>query len=136
MDSSERYVQFLMSEFTYLHPTSQYKYRTSFWNSRLWIPIRCARKIKQCWRVAFRSRNVSGCGNGNYFHCCHTKVKSFPYIMFLCLRPSTLGTLTSIETSKWKWLWQKLKDSPGSMKRGFNIVTTSKRSSCSTTPNC
>jgi hypothetical protein len=43
----------------------------------------------------------------------------------------TLGTLTSIETSKWKWLRQKLDGSLGSMKRGFSS-TTSKRSSCST----
>jgi hypothetical protein len=42
----------------------------------------------------------------------------------------TLGTLTSIETSKWKWLRQKLDVSLGSIKRGFSI-TTSKRSSCS-----
>jgi hypothetical protein len=44
----------------------------------------------------------------------------------------TLGTLTSIETSKWKCLRQKLDGSLGSMKRGFSITTTSKRSSCST----
>ena len=44
----------------------------------------------------------------------------------------TLGTLTSVETSKWKWLRQKLDGSLGSMKRGFSIMTTLQRSSCST----
>jgi len=43
----------------------------------------------------------------------------------------TLGTLTSIETSKWKWLQQKLDGSLGNIKRGLSITTTSKRSSCS-----
>jgi len=88
MDSSERYVQFLMSEVTYLHPTSQIKYKTSFWNSRMWIPVRCVRKVKQCRKVSFRSQNLCGCGNGNYFHCCYTEVKLFPYNTLLCFLPS------------------------------------------------
>jgi hypothetical protein len=45
----------------------------------------------------------------------------------------TCGTLTSIGTSKCKWLWQKLDDSLGSMERGSFITTMSKRSSCLTT---
>ena len=44
----------------------------------------------------------------------------------------TSGTLTSIETSKWKWLRQKFDGSPGSMRRGSFATTMSKRSSCST----
>jgi hypothetical protein len=44
----------------------------------------------------------------------------------------TLGRPTPIQTSKWKWLRQKLDGSLGSIKRGFYITTTSKQSSCST----
>ena len=35
----------------------------------------------------------------------------------------TSGMLTSTETSKWKWLLQKLEGSLGGMKRGFSITT-------------
>ena len=49
---------------------------------------------------------------------------------------STSGSLTSIETSKRTWLRQKLGCTLGSMKRGFFITKTSKRSSCSTIVSC
>jgi len=48
----------------------------------------------------------------------------------------TSGTLTSIETSKWKWLGQKLDDSLGSTRRDSFITITSMRSGCSTTVSC
>jgi len=51
------------------------------------------------------------------------------------LRNMHLGmsrTLTTIRTSKCKWLQQKLDGSLGSKRRGSFIMTMSKRSSCST----
>jgi hypothetical protein len=52
------------------------------------------------------------------------------------MRLGMSGTPTTIGTSKWKWLWQKLDGSLGSMRRGSLITTTSKRSSCSTIMSC
>jgi len=52
--------------------------------------------------------------------------------MHLC----TSTTLTTIGTSKRKWLWQKLDGLLRSMRRGSFITTTSKRSSCSTIMSC
>jgi hypothetical protein len=63
-------------------------------------------------------------------HCDNTDSKP-RYSGTPLMHLGTLGTLTSIETSKCKWLRQKLDGSLWSMKRGCSI-TTSKRSSCST----
>jgi hypothetical protein len=112
MDSCKGRVQFLMSEVTQSRSTSLQKHRTSCSNLRLWIPIQCVGKAKQCWNVAFISRNV-WLWKWELFPLLVHRMKSFLYKMFLWVSPSdNISTGNQIYTINIKNARHKFKCKP------------------------
>jgi hypothetical protein len=89
--------------------------------------VLCKQILKPVWTYGIQLRDAQERATLLLYRDSKTKY-SGTSLMHL----GTSGMLTSMETSKWKWLRQKLDGSLGGMKSGFSITTTSKRSIWST----